>query len=312
VTPVRLPHPALRRVLLLGAAVLLLPSVLTAQAGASLPDSLFTRAQRLVNEGGGTAARAFLDSLVRVTPEGSEARADALYWRAQLAPDATAAQRDFARVTVEYPLSRRAPEALLGLAQLDVARGEPAAARTLLQRLILEHPTHSAATEAWFWLGRVQLDAGEGAAGCAALDSARARLGANEVERRNVIEFAAAPCRSGAALRTPAPAAPPAAGRGAAATPPTTARDAATPPATAARGQWSVQAGALTTKADAERLAARLTARGYDARVWDATPNRLRWRVRVGYFATRAEATAMVAKLKGERIDGFVVEAEGR
>lgn len=309
--PARLLRPGLRRALSLGGLALLLPATGTAQAGASLPDSLFARAQRLVNEGGGVAARAFLDSLVRVTPEGSEARADALYWRAQLAADAASAQRDFARVSVEYPLSRRAPEALLGLAQLDVARGETVAARTLLQRIILEHPAHGAATEAWFWLGRVHLDAGDGAAGCAALDSARARLGSGEVERRNVIEFAAAPCRSGAAFRPPTPAAtPPATGRGAAAPPP--AREAAPPPATATRGQWTVQAGALSSKADAERLAARLKARGYDARVWDATPNRLPWRVRVGFFATRAEANAVVTKLKGDRIDGFVVEAEGR
>jgi cell division septation protein DedD len=283
------------------------PAVVAAQR-ATLPDSLFDRAQRLVNEGAGAEGRALLDSLVRVTPDGTEARATALYWRAQLAADAASAQRDFVRLTVEYALSPRAADALLGLAQLDVARGETATAQQTLERLVLEHPTSAATTEGWFWLGRVRLERGAGREGCAALDSAMARLGAQEIERRNMVEFAAQPCRSGAAFAAP-PATPPAQG---AATPPP-ARGAAAPPARAATGpQWSVQVGAFGAKADADRHAARIKARGYDVRVWNATGNRLPWRVRVGREATRAEATALVTRLKRDGFDAFVVEAEGR
>ncbi len=257
------------------------------------PDSVFARAQRLVNEGEGAAGRALIDSLVRATPERSPARADALYWRAQLAPDAAAAQRDFILLIVEYSLTPRAADALLGLAQLEFARGALADARRHLERLVLDHARTPAATEGWFWLGRTRIDSGELAAGCAALDSARAALPATDVERRNQVNFAAQPCRALAAGAVP-PSAP------------------SPPPATASRPQWSVQVAAFTARADADRFAATLKRRGYDTRVWDATPNRSRYRVRIGFFATRAEAQALVNKLKSERQDALVVEAESR
>ncbi len=279
-------------------ALLFVPGLAAAQ-GTLPPDSLFTRAQRLVNEGAGAEARALLDSLVRATPDGTEARAQALFWRGQLAADVAAAQLDFSRIVVEYPLSPRAADALLGLAQFEVARGDGTAAQRHLDRLVLEHASSSAATEGYFWLGRVRLDAGDGRGGCAALDSALARLRPQDVERRNMAEFAAQPCRSGAAF---AAAPPPAA-----AAPPTqSATRAPTGP------QWSVQAGAFGTRADADRHAARLKAKGHEARVWNASPNRLPWRVRIGRFASRAEATAVVTRLKRDGIDAFVVEAEGR
>jgi len=296
----------LRRLPLLG--ILLAPALGAAQGAPPLPEALFTRAQRLVNEGAGAEARVLLDSLVRVTPDGTEARAQALFWRGQLAADVAAAQLDFSRIVVEYPLSPRAADALLGLAQFDVARGDATAAQRYLDRLVLEHPASSAATEGYFWLGRMRLEAGDGRGGCTALDSALARLRPQDVERRNMVEFAAQPCRSGAAFAAPPAAAAAAAPPGRTATAPGTASTTRAPTGP----QWSVQAGAFGSKADADRHAARLKAKGHEARVWNATPNRLPWRVRVGRFATRAEATALVARLKRDGIDSFIVEAEAR
>jgi cell division septation protein DedD len=286
--------------------LLLAPALSAAQGAPPLPEALFTRAQRLVNEGAGAEARVLLDSLVRVTPDGSDARAQALLWRGQLAADVAAAQLDFSRIVVEYPLSPRAADALLGLAQFDVARGDAAAAQRYLDRLVLEHPASSAATEGYFWLGRMRLEAGDGRGGCTALDSALARLRPQDVERRNMVEFAAQPCRSGAAFAAPPVAATPPAGRGGTASVTAAETRAPTGP------EWSAQAGAFGSKADAERHAARLKAKGHVARVWNATPNRLPWRVRVGRFTTRAEATALVARLKRDGIEAFVVEAEAR
>jgi cell division septation protein DedD len=272
---------------------------------ASRADSVFARARRLVNEGAGAQGRALIDSLVRATPDGSAARADAIYWRAALAPDAAAAQRDYVLLTVEYGLTARAADALLGLAQLEYARGDLPASRRHLERMVLEHPAAASATEGWYWLGRVRIDMNDVALGCAALDSARKALPTTDVERRNQVDFAAQPCQNlpaGGAV----PVTPPAT------TPP--ARSSTTPPpATATAGAWTVQVAAFNTKAEGTRLVSTLTARGYEARVIDpfATGPKL-YRVRVGFYATRAEASAVVAKLKTQRIDAIVAEAEQR
>jgi cell division septation protein DedD len=284
-------------------------TTLTAQT-ASRADSVFARARRLVNEGAGAQGRALIDSLVRATPDGSAARADAIYWRAALAPDAAAAQRDYVLLTVEYGLTARAADALLGLAQLEFARGDLPASRRHLERMVLEHPAAASATEGWYWLGRVRIDMNEVALGCTALDNARKALPTTDVERRNQVDFAAQPCKNlpagGAAPATPPATSPPAT------TPP--ARASTTPPpATATAGAWTVQVAAFNTKAEGTRLVSTLTARGYEARVIDpfATGPKL-YRVRVGFYATRAEASAVVAKLKTQRIDAIVAEAEQR
>jgi hypothetical protein len=71
-----------------------------ARMGAQVPpvishDSLYARAQRLVSAGHADSGRALVDSLVQATRDGSRARAQALFWRATLAPDSASAERDF-------------------------------------------------------------------------------------------------------------------------------------------------------------------------------------------------------------------------
>lgn len=267
-------------------------------------DSVFARARRLVNEGAGAEGRALIDSLVRSTREGSPERADAIYWRAALAPDAATAQRDYVLITVDYSLTPRAADALLGLAQLEYARGDRTAARRHLERMVLEHSQATSITEAWYWLGRTRIELGDIAPGCTALDNARKALPASEVERLNMVEYAAQPCRNLPAAGT-APV-----------TPPASASSSTTPPpvaSTTARGAWTVQVAAFNTKAEGERMVSSLKARGHEARVIDpfATGPKL-YRVRIGFFATRAEASAMVTRLKSQRIDAIVAETEAQ
>jgi cell division protein FtsN len=70
-----------------------------------------------------------------------------------------------------------------------------------------------------------------------------------------------------------------------------------------------VQVAAYDARPGAEALAARLVARGFDARVTggaDGTP----FRVRVGRFATRAEALAAQRDLRRRGLAGWVAPAE--
>jgi hypothetical protein len=252
------------------------------------PDSAFRRAQRMVEQGEGARGRALVDSLVQASREGTEERANALFWRATLAPDVPSAQRDYLRITVSYALTPRAADALLRLAQIDLTSGARANARRRLERLVLEHPTTPAATEGWFYLGVARRDGGDVAGGCAALDSARARLSPGDVERRNRVEFERQRCR------TMPPGTPP---------PDSTKAPPVTTPA------WSVQVAAFNTEREADALVRTVKERGYDARTAHIPPY---YRVRIGFFSTRQEASALVTRLRSEGMEAIIVESEGR
>jgi cell division protein FtsN len=71
------------------------------------------------------------------------------------------------------------------------------------------------------------------------------------------------------------------------------------------RGTWTIQLAAYNTRPDAERLVAKLAARGVKARIsGDAKP----FRVRLDYYQTRQAAAAAVAALRERGIIGFVTE----
>ena len=69
---------------------------------------------------------------------------------------------------------------------------------------------------------------------------------------------------------------------------------------------WSAQVAAYDSPEDAQRLAKKLSDRGYEARVTNEKP----FRVRIGRYARRAEAVDLAAKLKDAKITAIVVEAE--
>src|SRR3954470_24118405 len=118
------------------------PVVAGAQTPASRPtsaESVFARARTLVVNGNGAAGRLLVDSVVAATEPDTPAYAEALYWRATLAATSVDAERDYRRIVVEYPLSPREADALLQLAQLEVARGDRASASIHLERYLLEN-----------------------------------------------------------------------------------------------------------------------------------------------------------------------------
>jgi cell division protein FtsN len=177
-------------VLLLALALLAAPASTRAQQADSVPaDTIFLRAQRLASEGDGAAGRKLIDSVLAATPESSPRYAEALYWRASLAETAADAERDYRRLSVEFPLSPRSEDALMRLAQLEMARGDRALALRHLERLILEHPASTQIPRAHYWEARVLLEDSNLPRACAALERARAGAPPTDVELRNQIDF---------------------------------------------------------------------------------------------------------------------------
>jgi cell division septation protein DedD len=300
----------------------------------SVNDSLFRRAERLVREGRGEAGRALVDTLLAGTRPGSAEHARAVYWRASLAGDAAEAERGYRRVIIEYPATRWAGDALLNLAQLELARGDQEQALVHLYRFKREYPSHESRARAAVWLARLHFDKRNEPRGCAALATAHVAASPDDVELRNQIDYyaqrcigidttAAAPPRpvavasstatAPASPRTRMPVTTPA---GRPAPPPRGAeRDSqrvAPAPDSAtreqvARGGYTVQVAAFDTRASAEALIERLKARGYTARLASSARP---FRVRIGRYDARADAVAAQRRLKMKGIEGFVTEVE--
>jgi cell division septation protein DedD len=305
-------------------ALPLCASVVTAQKGQTpvQTDAVFERAQQMVTAGQDAAGRAVIDSVVAATPEDTPRYAEALFWRAKLSKTAAAAERDYRRISVEYPLSPRAQESLLRLAQLEMTRGDRAKARVHFERIQREYPTGNTSVRASVALARLAFDDGDVATGCAAVATARAGLTAADLELRNQVEYYSPRCanlaaRDSAAKATPqsgsAAERPRDAGTDAAAArPPASASSTTSTTSTAsaaARLEYSVQLAAYDTRPPADSLAKRLSARGYAVRVvGDTKP----YRVRVGRYASRERATDAVRQMGKVNVRGVVVQAEPR
>lgn len=324
--------------------VLLLSSATALAAQSTSPtspnDSIFRRARRLVSEGNGAAGRAIVDSLLTHEQEGRSTYGDALYWRGALAETAAAAERDYRRVIVEYPLSAYADDALLAMAELEQARGDRAGALQHLQRFVREHPVSTARGTAAFAGARLAFELGDTRAACALITDARSSIASNEVELRNQIDYyasrcpavvsaapaATAPVASAAArdtahaegtTRKPVPTrepkvvvpmTPPAKIVTAASpSAPRTAGDSSKPSARNVKTMFTVQLAAYNTLADANALVIRLEKKGVHARVSGTTKP---FRVRLALRATRQAAADDAAALKAKSIIGFVTDEQ--
>ena len=281
-------------------------------------DPVYARAQALVSEGQGAQGRALVDSMYRISAPASAERAEALFWRATLAATAADAERDYRAIVVDHATSARVEDALLRLAQLELARGDRDGALRHLQRLSTEFPGSRQGARTNYWIARVLFEKGDLTAACAANGEALTRVAATDIELRNQIEYQQQRCRGAtvATTTTPAPAATQP--RQQPVAPPVTPRD-ATPsippdtrvePASAARARsYSVQVAATNTRASAQTIVNRMQGRGYRARIDGTTAP---FRVRVGTFATRDAATRALNEMKAKGIEGFVAVIDAR
>src|SRR5688500_17457330 len=230
-------------------------------------DTTFLAAQRLVVEGRGQEGRAIIARELAAAPEGSPRYVEALYWRAALAATAADAERDYKRIIIEFPVSRRSESALIGLAQLELARGDRSQAMQHLERVVREHPSGPSRARASFWMARVHFDEGNFPRACARLEDSRRHTPAEAVEMRNQLEYYAQRCegvdttvvvRASAAESTRAMPPRP----GAVATQPGAGRS-----STRGAAAYTVQIGAFATRGDADARYRQLRAQGHAARV---------------------------------------------
>src|SRR5918992_3679186 len=168
--------------------------LLAQQSDSTVADTTFLAAQRLVVEGRGDEGRAIITRELAAAPEGSPRYVEALYWRAALAATAADAERDYKRIIIEFPVSRRSESALVGLAQLELARGDRAQAMQHLERVVREHPSGPSRARASFWMARVHFDEGNFPRACARLDDSRRHTPSDALEMRNQLDYYAQRC----------------------------------------------------------------------------------------------------------------------
>lgn len=312
-------HTNITRTILLLAGIVCLAETSEAQtegtirtpAPLSPNDSVFRRARRLVSEGNGASGRALIDSMVRVSAEGTAQYGDAIFWRGALAETAAEAERDYRRVIVEYPLSPYADDALLSLAELEQARGDRMAAYQHLQRFVREHPVSPARARAGLAAARLAFEQRDMARGCTMIADARTSVGSSDVELRNQIEYYGGRCpttvtaptpgptvvASGAPSTVAAPAAPEATAP-AAPTPPTKSAQTKQTPTKAAPKAAARSVPTSSTSAPPPEAARSTSARSDSARA-RATPVAPRgtWTIQLAAYNTRPDAERLVAKL---------------
>ena len=267
-------------------------------------DSVFARARRLVASGNGAAGRLLVDSVLAATDPNAPQYADALYWRAALSTNTTDAEKDYRRIVVEYGASARSGDALLQLAQLESARGDRAIAADHLERFLLENPGHPERARASLTLVRLLMDQNDLPRACTDLRQALSEVPESAVETRNQLTYYSSRCMANdASPAARVPVGEPGPKDSAA----TAKRDSSHAPAPApdAKARYTLQVAAYSSRSDATALAARLKARGFDARVVGAAKP---FRVRIGRYVTRAQAAAEQARLKARKISVTIAD----
>lgn len=243
-------------------------------------------AVRLAAEGRSDSARHLVEAALSRARPGDSAYAEALFWRARLATFGDSAELGLRQVTVDYPTSSWADDALLELAALAMTAGNPASARALAERIRTDYPGSDLRASAALWAGRAALEMADVAGGCAELDSARMEAG-RDTDLQNRVAFYRARCPSRppsppdtAAVAPPAPAPAP---------PPDSVGEA---PATS----YLVQVGASRSDGEIQRFVDIMRRTSWPTHVVRG-PGGFR-RVRVGPFATLREAEAVAREAR--------------
>jgi len=220
-----------------------LATLAAAQAPPRPTDPVFTRAQTLVSDGNGVAGRALIDSVIAATQPTARLYPEALFWRATLAANAADAESDYKHIVVDYPLAPQAEDALLRLAQLELARGDRDGALGHLQRIPRDYPRSKSLARASYWTARVLFEKSDIPNACAANANALAQADASQVELRNQIQYQGQRCPAAVAEASSAVTGMPA-------NSPVTSATASTTPRSASVNTPSVTSAVPTSVAD--------------------------------------------------------------
>lgn len=321
-------HSGLLLLLVILAPCLLPHSSLAAQG------SPLTAALRLAQDGRIDSARATLKRMEQSTVPTDTLFPGILYSSALVAPTAEEVRRQLQRVIVEYPFSPWAEPAMIALAQLDYANGDPTAAMRTLEKFRTDHATSTLYAVAALWGARAGFDLNDPKAACQWVSEGMARPGDDGstravlavLSRRCAAAAQAAPATVAtvpAAPTTPAvplpapdtivrpesaatPATPPVTDTLRASPPvvspnPVVSAPAASPPRPVsvterpAPAFYRVQIVAANSQEAADEMLARAVAAGFKGGIVKEGGY---FKVRLGEYATRTEANAAAAQVK--------------
>jgi len=213
-----------------------------------------------------------------------DARAHALFLTGRLSLRWSDAETAYAGVALSYPTSPHAPAALLRLGQGLLAAAwtgtDGAALRAVgyLERLGQDYPNAPDRAIAMLWLARARRAALRGRLACDAANAA-ARMPADATTAALIQEEQIRSCSA--------------------------APSAATPPLPA--DLYGVQIGAFSTRDAAADLVARLSARGFEARITMLEGGSL-FRVRAGRFENARDADALAQRIRAAGFDVVIVD----
>ena len=273
-------------------------SVLVAMAAgpvalAAQSDPRVLAAVRLAQDGRIDSARTSLGALEKSVAPTDSAFAQVLYAQGLVATTVDEARRRLQRVVSEYPLSSWADDAVVRLAQLEYANGDPAAAARQLDKFHGDYAASALFPTAAVWAGRSLLRVKDSLAGCRWVSEGLGRVGQDAATRRELARLATACGGKAVAVRdTVQPVTT------VSAVPAPVAATVAKPESIPSREPaWRVQVIASRTSAEAETQRLRATQAGFDAIVVREGDFH---KVRVGSYRSRADAVAASARVKAK------------
>jgi hypothetical protein len=258
-------------------------------AGAPLAaqqDSSLIGIVQLATQGQGDSARVAIGTIRNETAETDSLYPEILYTAGLVASNPDSAISYFTIVGIEYSRSLWADRALLRLAQLAFAAGDPRVANRRANRILRDYPFSEVRGEAGYWAARSQMALGNLSQACSIFG--QARIDSDEdIELSNRIGFYMQRCLTMSS---------------------SDGADSTANDSTATQlERFSVQVAALRSAATIDQVMRSLRDAGFEARVVSRGTDGL-LRIKVGDFANRNEAQQVAADIK-RRIGGdpFVV-----
>ena len=263
-----------------------LPHRLSAQT-----DPRLVAAVRLAQDGMSDSARAVVARLLAGLQPTDSIYPEVVYTSGLLAATERARRLELRRVVVEYPLSAWADDALLQLAQLDYAAGNPSATVQQVEQLLRDYPESPLTATAAFWGARAAGDRHDATTACRIVQLGLNAVG-SDIELRNQLEFQKNRCEGIATMVADS-------AHAAAAVSIARAKPGRRPPGSAApphRRTYYIQISAVPTRSAATADSVRARRAGYAPIVMKEGAY---FKIRVG-FATRAEAEAVLPAVKAK------------
>ncbi len=252
---------------------------------AAQQDSSLIEVVRLATEGQGDSARAIIRNIQSTTLRTDSLYPEVLYTAGLVANIADSARAYFTVVGIEHSNSLWADRALLRLAQLAFAAGDPRLANRRANRVLQDYPFSEIKGEAGYWAARSQKALGNQTGACDLFSQARQDSG-EDVELANRIDFYLQSCEAMTSAE---------------------GSDSTSGEATSQGERFSVQVAALSSAVTIDQVMRSLRTNGFEPRVEPRGTDGL-LRIKVGDFATRSEAQSVAANIR-RRVGGepFVV-----